>query len=421
MGSSMDHRNTKASGDLMKKTWIFAGVLVVAGASAWEFRDRLPFLSPLVQEASADTGGGQPQDQQRRRNGGPPPMVKTVAAERAALPVDATAAGSAADENTTIAAQQAGLVVGIAATDGAYVKAGDLIAKLDDRMAKAALAKDQALLVRDQATLAQAQTALTRADDLVQRNAGTQQTADEARAARDTAAATVDADKASITADQVAVDNTAIRAPFDGRLGEITVSNGAYVGAGTAIVTIAKYDPIYVQFHLSQAYLGELKQDFGSDGLKVEAVPQNGGEPAKGALSFFDNTVDPASGTILAKARFDNPSGTLWPGQSLNVAVHFQSDEKDIVVPTVAVSPGTDAPFVYAVGNDRKVHRTPVKVLRSNGSDTAIASGLDAGTHVVVEGQVQLVDGATVAEEFEGGKIDKAAGADQQIQLGEAQ
>ncbi len=406
----------------MKKIWIFAGVLVVAGASTLEFRDRLPFLSPLVHEASADTGGGQPQDQQRRRSDGPPPTVKTAAAERAALPMDIVAAGSAAaDEDTTIAAQQAGLVVSIAATDGASVKAGDLIAKLDERTAKAALAKDQALLVRDQATLAQAQTALTRANDLVQRNAGTQQTADEARAARDTAAATVDADKASITADQVAVDNTAIQAPFDGRLGEIAVSNGAYVSAGTAIVTIAKYDPIYVQFHLPQVYLGELKQDFGSDGLKVEAVPQSGGKPVKGALTFFDNTVDPASGTILVKARFDNPSGTLWPGQSLNVTVHFESDEKDIVVPTVAVSPGADSPFVYTVGDDKKVHKTPVKITRSNGSDTAIASGLDAGTHVVVEGQLQLVDGAAVAEEFQGGKIDKADGAGQPIQLGEAQ
>lgn len=413
----------------MKKIWIFAGVLIVAGAAGWEFRDRLPFLSSFIQQASADTGGNQAQtdqgQQRRRGGGGPPPTVKTVAATRTALPMNVAAAGSAdADENTTIAAQEQGLIVSIAASDGASVKAGDLIAKLDDRTAKAALAKDEALLVRDQATLAQAETALARADDLVRRNAGTQQADDEARAARDTAAATVDADKAAIAADQVAVENTDIRAPFDGRLGDIALSTGAYVSAGTAIVTIAKYDPIYVRFHLPETYLGQLKQGPSVSTIAVDAVPQGGGTASRGTLSFFDNTVDPASGTILAKAKFDNPSGTLWPGQSLNVTVHFESGRKDVVVPTVAVNPGVDTPFVYAVGEDKKVHVTPVKIARSNGPDTAIASGLSEGTHVVVEGQVQLFDGAVVTEQFGGDQANETASAgddDQPVDVGEAQ
>ncbi|MGK6317501.1 efflux RND transporter periplasmic adaptor subunit [Neorhizobium sp. DT-125] len=410
----------------MKKIRVFAGVLIVAGIAGWEYRDRLPFLSSFIQQTSADTGDGHSQGQpQRHGGGGPPPTVKTVAARRAALPMDVTAAGSAdADENTTIAAQEQGLVVSITATDGASVKAGDLIAKLDDRTAKAALAKDQALLVRDEATLTQAESALARADDLVRRNAGTQQADDEARAARDTAAATVDADKAAIAADQVAVENTDIRAPFDGRLGDIAISLGAYVSGGTAIVTIEKYDPIYVQFHLPEAYLGELKQGFGAASIAVDAVPQSGGTAAKGTLTFFDNTVDPASGTILAKAKFDNPSGGLWPGQSLNVTVHFESGRKDVVVPTVAVNPGVDTPFVYAVGDDKKVHVTPVKVARSSGPDTAIASGLSEGTHVVVEGQVQLTDGAAVTEQFGGTPANEtasASGDDRPVDVGEAQ
>lgn len=408
----------------MKKIWIFAGVLVVAGVAGWEFRDRLPFLSSFIQQASADTGDSQPQGAQRRRGaGGPPPAVKTVAATRTALPMDVTASGAAnADENTTIAAQQPGILVSIAATDGAFVKSGDLIAKLDDRTARAALDKDKALLVRDQATLTQAQTALTRANDLLRGNAGTQQTVDQARAAQDTAAATVQSDNAAIVSDQIEIDHTDIRAPFDGRLGDIDISTGAYLSAGSAVVTIAKYDPIYVKFHLPEAYLGQLKRGSSANAVAVDAVPQGGGTPARGTLSFFDNAVDPASGTILAKAKFDNPSGTLWPGQSLNVTVHFQSDDKDIVVPTVAVNPGVDSPFVYAVGDDKKVHVTPVKIARSNGPDTAIASGLTEGAHVVVEGQVQLVDGAAVVEQFGNGqKTVDAKGSDQAIEVGAAQ
>jgi RND family efflux transporter MFP subunit len=198
------------------------------------------------------------------------------------------------------------------------------------------------------------------------------------------------------------------------------------------VVTIAKYDPIFVNFHLPEGYLNDLRDGFAANSVAVDAVPQNAA-PDKGAdrtvrgkLNFFNNTVDAASGTILAKARFDNATGALWPGQSVNVTVHFQSDQKHIVVPTVAVNPGADAPFVFTVGDDKKVHMTPVTVARANGDDTAIAKGLEEGAHVVVEGQVQLVDGSTVREEFGGdkpGTAQKKAGqtnADGSIEVGEA-
>ena len=427
----------------MRKLWIFAGVIVVAGVAGWEYRDRAAGLAPYLPQSvaaylpkpatrqaanQADAGasgaGNHQQGQGRRGSGGPPATVKTVAATLAALPMDVTAVGAAtADQNTTIAAQQQGIVVSIAATDGAFVKKGDLIAKLDDRTAKAALDKDKAALVRDQATLTQAESALTRAADLLKGNAGTQQTYDQAKAARDTAAATVDGDSAAIAADEVALDNTNIRAPFDGRLGDVGISTGAYLSAGAAVVTIAQYDPIYVKFHVPETYLGQLQQGGNAKPVAVSAVPQGGGAKAMGTLSFFDNTVDPASGTILAKAKFDNPDAKLWPGQSLNVTVHFEVDQKQVIVPTVAVNPGADKPFVYTVGDDKKVRVTPVKIARSNGLNTAITSGLSEGAHVVVEGQVQLTDGATVVEEFNQDKksAETAKADDKSIEVGAAQ
>ncbi|MDE1159277.1 MAG: efflux RND transporter periplasmic adaptor subunit [Neorhizobium sp.] len=398
----------------MKKVWIFAGCLIVAAGAAWTYRDRIPYLSTAfpagakqaatgTESASKDgDGANQNQGQNRRRGGGPPPVVKTIAATMATLPLDATAVGAAdADKNTTIAAQEAGIIVSISAHDGDTVKTGDLIAKLDDRTVKANLDKDKALLARDQATLSQAETALTRAETLVSRNAGTQQTADEARAARDTALATMQSDKASIAADQVAVEHTDIRAPFDGKLGDIGISTGAYLSTGAAIVTIAQYDPIFVKFHLPQMYLPLLQAGFASKSVTVDAVSQSDGTvPVSGVLDFFDNTIDAASGTILAKARFDNPKGTLWPGESVNVTAHFKSDKQMIIVPTVAINPGADQPFVYTVGDDKKVHMTPVTVARSNGDRTGITKGLKEGDHVVVEGQVQLVNGSPIREEF---------------------
>jgi len=402
----------------MTKTWPVALIILAAGVAAWEYRADIPYLSKLAPQTNAGgqtaTNGsgqnGQDGQSRRRGSGGGPASVRTVAATSAVLPMDVTATGSAdADANTTIAAQEAGIVVSIAAHDGDVVKTGDLIARLDDRTAKADLEKDKALLTRDRATLAQAETALTRAQTLVERAAGTQQSADEARAARDTAAATIESDNAAIAANQIVVEHTEIRAPFDGRLGDIAPSVGAYLTAGAAVVTIAKYDPIFVNFHLPEGYLDDIRVGFAGKSIGVDAAPLDARQkPVNGVLSFFNNTVDSASGTILAKARFDNADGRLWPGQSVNVTVHFESDQKNIVVPTVAVSPGTDTPFVFVVDGDKKVHMTPVAVERSNGDMTAITKGLDAGAHVVVEGQAQLLDGSTVREDF-GGSKDAAA------------
>lgn len=414
----------------MKKFWIFVIVVVVAGA-AWEYRDRIPYLSTLTQTAAKGDGTQNDGDKQAsaqggsRRGNGAPAVVKTVAAETSTLPLDVTATGVAdADENTTIAAQEAGIITSIAAHDGDVVKQGDLIAKLDDRTAVADRSKDRALLLRDQATLAQAETALTRAENLLQRAAGTQQSADEAKAARDTAAATIESDKAAIAADEIVVEHTEIRAPFDGRLGDITPSVGAYLTVGAAVVTIAKYDPIYVNFHIPEGYLDDVRAGFAAGNVTVDAMPQtDSGKTITGKLNFFDNTVDAASGTILAKARFDNPNGTLWPGQSVNVVVHFKSDEKYIVVPTVAVQPGAKSFYVYTVGDDKKVHMTPVTVARANGDKTAISKGVTEGTHVVVEGQVQLADGVNVHEQFENGLTNGTAenSADGSIEVGDAQ
>ncbi|TCU19371.1 efflux RND transporter periplasmic adaptor subunit [Rhizobium sullae] len=414
----------------MRKFWITLSVIAVAAAGIWQFGNRIPFVAelPYVSQfikAPARQGGGTrqaavgqtPADQQggqrNRRGSGGPTLVKTVAAMKTVLPRDVTASGWAdANNTTTIAAQEQGLVTSIAAADGATIKRGDLIVKLDDRTAQAAVDKDNATIIRDTATLSEAETALKRAGDLLAQRVGTQEAYDQAKAARDTAAATVEADKATLAADQVLLEHTEIRAPFDGRLGDITVSPGAFVDAGSAIVTIAEYDPIYVKFHLQERDLHQLKQSLATGPVDVTTAPDSAnGSVRHGAISFYDNTVDVASGTILAKARFENASGALWPGQSVNLVVHFNNKAEQIVVPTVAVSPGADGFFSYVV-KDGKVKMTPVTVARENGGFTAVSAGLSEGDHVVIEGQAQLADQQPVEEQFDD-KALKVASASQ--------
>jgi len=399
----------------MKKFWLPLGLLFVAALAAWSYRDRIPFLSSFVDQASAETKDGSKTTQAGdKKKATLSATVKTAAVTKRLLPNDVTATGSAVAQNaTTIAAQESGIITSIEATDGAMVKAGDLIAKLDARTAQAAVDKDQATIAKDQATLVAAESALTRAKSLLA-NAGTQQTVDQAVATRDTAAADVNADKAQLASDQVLLENTQIRAPYDGRLGNIVPSPGAYLTPGAAVVTITQYDPIYVQFHMQQNQLRELEEALKAGVVAVSTVPQSSkGKPRQGAVSFFDNTVDPTSGTIIVKAKFENANGAIWPGRAVNVVLHLSDNEPVIVAPTVAISPGPDGFFAYVV-KDNKVHMTPVTVERENGGFTAIAKGLSEGDHVVVEGQVQLIDGQNVVEQFNDGKSENVAAADVQ-------
>jgi membrane fusion protein, multidrug efflux system len=393
----------------MKKFWLALSVLVIAALAVWTYRDRIPFVSALVDQASAATkpsGNGQ-----KPKREAPPTVVKTVAAVRRTLATDITATGSAeAQDTTTIAAQEAGIITSISADDGVMMKTGDLIATLDPRTAQAAVDKDLAQQTKDQAELSQTESALTRAKNLLT-TAGTQQTVDLATVARDTAAANVNGDKAQLAADQVLLEHTQIRAPFDGRLGAVNLSIGAYVSPGTAIVTIAKYDPIYVNFHLQESHLRELKDALKTGPVAVSTVPRSDkGKSRQGQISFYDNAVDAASGTILAKAKFENKNGAIWPGQSVNLVVHFNNTDQEIVVPTVAVSPGADGFFAYVV-KDGKVKMTPVTVARANGGFTAVAKGISEGDHLVVEGQVQLSDGQKVTEQFNDGTAQNLASA----------
>ncbi|HBF30534.1 efflux RND transporter periplasmic adaptor subunit [Rhizobium sp.] len=403
----------------MKKFWAASSIVAILAAGGWFYRDQIPFLAKLTAHpaqnvqtggpaASNQTASGQtgqaPQGGKGnggKRNGGPT-AVRTILATTGSLPMDAMATGWAeAEDTTTIAALQAGLLENIFAKDGQDVKAGDLIARLDDRVAKATVDKDRANIASDEASLVQYESAYQRAESLVKQNAQSQQTYDQAKGSRDSAIAKVDADKATLAADLVTLEHMKVRAPYDGRLGSIQLSNGAYVSAGTAIVTITRYNPIYIKFPMPQRYLPQLHKAFSGTPVVVDVDPAaTGGVAVQGKLSFFDNSVDSSSGTITVKAEFQNDKGVIWPGQSANVTVRFTTDEKNIIVPTVAVRPGADGYFVYTVDDKSKLHATKVQVARANGDSTAIASGLKEGDHVVIEGQVQLADGQTVVEQF---------------------
>lgn len=285
--------------------------------------------------------------------------------------------------------------------DGAEVKKGALVFKLDSRQLDAQIAQAEATLQRDAAQIAQARIDLQRATDLLARKAGAKATVDTAR----TNLASLNATKA---ADQAARDNldvqkswTSITSPITGRIGIVGVKAGNIIRAGDSgptgtLATINQMSPIYVSFALPQELLGALRKAEHSDKSFVEAVPQGAQQSERGQIAEIDNAIDGATGTITAHAIFANVHEHLWPGQLCNVSVTLDTDPNAITLARQAVQEGQNGTFVFLVNHDVATLRA-VKVERTQGNLAVIAAGLTGGETVVLDGAARLVNGSRVS------------------------
>lgn len=303
----------------------------------------------------------------------------------------------------TVRARVEGEVVEQLVAEGQYVQQDNLLFRIDDREIRAALAKDEALLARDQATLARAQADAARARDLLARKVAAQQQVDQADADAKIAAANVQADQAAIDMDRIRLDYTLVRAPIEGRLGAIRVTEGNIVRSsdgGDGLVTITQMKPLRVSFTLPERDLPALRAAAAGEAkVPVRVSAHDGsGALAQGELSFIDSSVDSASGTVTAKALLPNEDGALWPGQYVDVEIELGQTKGAVTIPLVAVQPGQDGPFVFVVGSDDKAGLRPVTLGDTMGDQVVVSQGLAAGERVVVEGQQRLQDGMRVAE-----------------------
>jgi RND family efflux transporter MFP subunit len=193
-------------------------------------------------------------------------------------------------------------------------------------------------------------------------------------------------------------------APIAGRTGAVAVYPGSLVQpSGPALVGIARIDPINVSFTLPERELGALQAAFAAGPVTVAVQLDPPGQPAlEGRLSFIDNGVDSASGTIRAKASFANPDGRLWPGLFVKVSLSPRTLGGALTVPAQAVQTGPEQKFLYAIGADDTVKPVPVRVLLvQDGTALVEGAGVVAGMRVVLEGAQNLRPDSKVKE---GGK-----------------
>ena len=286
------------------------------------------------------------------------------------------------------------------AADGQFVKQGDVLFVLDDREAKATIARDQAAMAQHQAEVDRAHADLDRTKTLVAKQTASKQTLDQALADARAAEAAVAADVAVLQADKLTLSYTTISAPISGRLGAVGVTPGNLVAENgdVSLVTITQMQPIRVSFTLPDRDIDALRTALAQYPPAPVKVFVKGDKTAraKGSLSFIDSSVDAASGTITAKAEFANDNLALWPGQYFDVELELGLQADVAIIPSVALQVGQNGLFVFVITADNKAEMRTVTVSGNDGDKSAISTGLQPGEKVVIDGQHQLSPGARV-------------------------
>jgi multidrug efflux system membrane fusion protein len=329
-------------------------------------------------------------------------MPVTIAeAVSKAMPIELRAVGTVeAFATVTVKAQVEGQLTAVHVQEGQCIKAGDLIFTIDPRPFEVQIKLLQANLARANVQLENARTLLGRNASVVGKGYVSQGQYDQAAADAAALEATVRADEAAVENAQIQLTYCSIRSPITGCVGEIYVDRGNVVKANDAdhpLVVIRQISPIYVGFSVPERYLPEVKKYLAAGKLIVMAASAgHEDEPVKGELTFVDNSVNTATGTILLKATFGNKDQVLWPGQFVNVTVQLASQPYAVAVPSRAVQTGQDGQYVFVLKPDNTVEYRTVTVDRIVGLEAIIAKGIQSKDRVVTDGQLRLFPGAQV-------------------------
>lgn len=332
----------------------------------------------------------------------PPVTVGVATAEKQAFPVMLEALGTVTPVATaTVRAQVSGVLQQVMFSEGQMVQRGQLLAVIDPRPFEIALMQATGQLKRDEAQLENARVTEKRYRTLLAQDSIAQQEVDTQVALVKQLEGSVNVDRAAERSARLNLEFSRIAAPISGRIGLRTVDIGNLVGPGDAngIVSITQVSPIDVVFTLPQDRIPDLRAAIG--GQRAPAVialdRARSTELASGRFLALDNLVDPQTGTVRAKARFDNAKGQLFPNQFVNARVMLRSIENAISVPVSAVRKGGNGDFVYVLdANSRTVSVRNVKTGISTTDRTHIVSGVEAGEQVITEGADRLSDGAKV-------------------------
>ncbi len=381
--------------------WIMMLLLLAGLTAGWFYANE--------RTKPADGEGGPPGMRAGGPPGGPPggarrfggdTRVGSALAQRTDLPVHLAALGTVTPiESVVVRSRVEGELQSLHFTEGQRVKKGDLLAQIDPRAFQVELAQGEAAKARNAALLANAKEDLARYETLLaQDSIAAQQVTNQRSLVRQYEAAVL-ADDATIASARLSLQYARITAPISGRVGLRLATPGNIVRSSDAdgLLTITQDAPISVVFALPEPQLVAVRSAIARGGLPVEARDRdNRTVLATGTLRILDNQIDVATGTVKAKAMFDNRDGALFPNQFVNVKLRVDTIADAIVVPVSAIQRGASGPFVYVVDAEMKAVMRPVKTGVLEGELQQVTEGLQPGERVVTDGVDRLREGDKV-------------------------
>lgn len=300
----------------------------------------------------------------------------------------------------TVLPQLSGYLTAVGYREGQDVEKGQFLAQIDPRQYEIDKQQAEAQLAKDRASLAQARSDLARYQQLNEHKSIAEQTFVDQQFLVQQDEAAVKADLANIAQYDLDLVYCHITAPVAGRVGLRLVDPGNYVTASSSpgIVVITTMKPTTVQFTVPQDQLATVLQRMnGGANLPVTAYSSdNSKQVASGTLYAVSNQMATATGTVTLRATFPNDDEALFPNEFVNVKLLVDTLQNAVLVPTPAVQTGAPGDYVYLVNANQTVSVHKVTLGPSDGKNTVIASGLQAGDIVVTDGTDRLSDGAKI-------------------------
>lgn len=337
----------------------------------------------------------------------PPPGVSVIRAGRQAVTPHLDFIGRVqAVEDASLMARVPGYIIGRDFEEGQRVEAGTVLFSLDEEPYRIAADQARGRLQRAEAEADAARRAYARAEELQKADAIAATDFDEARNRRDQALAAVAEAEAQLAAAAYDLKHTQVRAPFDGQVGEALYSIGDYVGSQQVLTTLVTTDPMHVYLDINEKEVADFRAELPTFEARRQAVaatrlgltlPNGATYGETGRFDFFDNRIDPRTGSMKARAVFPNPAGLLNAGQFVSVRVTVSEAEDRIVVPLAAVQQDQLGPYVMVVEPQDTVAQRRVELGPTVGVDVVVEKGLAAEDRVITEGLLKVRAGMRVS------------------------
>lgn len=307
--------------------------------------------------------------------------------------------------------QVSGRITEVRFHDGQHVNAGDVLFVIDPRPYQAALDQAKAQLAHDQALLAEAQMDLKRYQALVNQRSIASQTAQDQVYIVQQDQGTVQLDQANVTTAQLNLEHAYVDAPISGRVSRAEITLGNLVGSLNApppvLTSIVSDNGVYVDFEVDQqTYLNNVR-NYGQSHKEQQKIPVDvvvrGNEDRvySGHIYSFDNRIDIGSGSIRARARFDNADGSLVPGMFVSVRMGNGVFNDALLLPESAIGNDQSKRFVFVVGDGNKAEYRSVALGPQVDGNRVVLTGLKAGDRVILDHLQRLAPGAAVVPQME--------------------